>query len=166
MRNHAIPFTYTKAYGVQSEISYATVNRVAGQEVNFHRNVNTYHRDMMFKINSLCREQKRLKEYRRQLLKRKWHSSDLVSSFLALGGICLIALLWKINYSHHHLVDAVFGLPCIMYPISRINVKQLRDSNLFVLNPPLLFCESATRILFSNSHRKLDCNLAGHKAIR
>ncbi|GFR81499.1 hypothetical protein ElyMa_005927200 [Elysia marginata] len=65
------PSVYARAHGVQSEANNVTVTRVACGEIMYRRAVDTYRRDMKSKLNSLRKEQKRLRGcmrgYRRKL---------------------------------------------------------------------------------------------------
>ncbi|XP_033749844.1 uncharacterized protein LOC117334369 isoform X2 [Pecten maximus] len=53
---------YARAAGLQSEVNKITVTRVAGNEVEYKRQLNLYRKDMMLTINNIQREEKRLKK--------------------------------------------------------------------------------------------------------
>ncbi|GFO44777.1 hypothetical protein PoB_007128200 [Plakobranchus ocellatus] len=65
------PAAYARAHGIQSESNKVTVTRVACGEIMYRRAVDTYRRDMKYKLNNLRKEQKRLRvcmrDYRRKL---------------------------------------------------------------------------------------------------
>ncbi|RUS75637.1 hypothetical protein EGW08_016591 [Elysia chlorotica] len=72
------PSVYARAHGVQSESNNVTVTRVACGEIMYRRAVDTYRRDMKYKLNHLRKEQKRLRGcmrgYRRKL--RESHQGE------------------------------------------------------------------------------------------
>ncbi|KAL8577445.1 hypothetical protein ACOMHN_048080 [Nucella lapillus] len=64
------PGSYARAAGLQSEINKVTVTRVAGSEVQFRRTIDTYQRDLRYKVNHIGHEQRLLKRSLRKYSKK------------------------------------------------------------------------------------------------
>lgn len=54
--------SYARAAGLQSEVNKITVTRVAGNEMEYKRQLNLYRKDMLLTINNIQREEKRLRK--------------------------------------------------------------------------------------------------------
>ncbi|XP_062574542.1 kinesin-like protein KIF21A isoform X2 [Saccostrea cucullata] len=54
--------SYAQVAGIQSEVNKVTVTRVAGSEVEYHRQMNLYRKDMEIVVRNLRKEQKKLRK--------------------------------------------------------------------------------------------------------
>lgn len=62
--------SYARIAGLQSEVGRVVITRVAGSEVDYKRQINMYHKDMTVSVNSIRREQIKMRRRNRKYVKK------------------------------------------------------------------------------------------------
>ena len=62
--------SYARIAGLQSEVGRVVVTRVAGSEVDFKRQINMYHKDLTVSVNTIRREQIKMRRRNRKYAKK------------------------------------------------------------------------------------------------
>ena len=62
--------SYARIAGLQSEVGRVVVTRVAGSEVDFKRQINMYHKDLTVSVNTIRREQIKMRRRNRKYIKK------------------------------------------------------------------------------------------------